>query len=301
MVSANARPTQLGQARPIHVGGTRSAATATGIRPTTAQGAGHASPHGPAARATSVPATRPDQHERRARSTAALDGQRDRQRAARRRSAPPRMQAAPACVGDVTQHRRRRCARLGSTMPSRSRSACTAISSAAPPVKPRSAAGEMKLASVPRRSAPIGQLHHADQQRDDERELDVAAGCPTAASGASIANSASELALVGPDITCRLEPNSAATDARHHRGVEPVLRRQPGEGGERDALRQHQQRAEQAGERVGAQRVARHLADPVAQHSGQDRRAAEGIGVQGHAAAGDSGRVGTRGRRAARS
>src|SRR5690606_19257902 len=34
---------------------------------------------------------------------------------------------------------------------------------------------------------------------------------PAAASGASTAYSASELALVGPDMTWRLEPNSAAT------------------------------------------------------------------------------------------
>src|SRR6185436_6388691 len=36
-------------------------------------------------------------------------------------------------------------------------------------------------------------------------------GLPTAASGASIAAMASELVLVGPDITWRLEPNKAAT------------------------------------------------------------------------------------------
>ena len=43
--------------------------------------------------------------------------------------------------------------------------------------------------------------------------------------------------------------------ARHDRGVEAVLRRQPGQRREREALRQHEQRAEQAGERIGAQRV----------------------------------------------
>ena len=49
--------------------------------------------------------------------------------------------AEPGCVGAVS--------------PSRSGSACTAISTAAPDVNPNSAAGEMKLASEPRRNAPI--------------------------------------------------------------------------------------------------------------------------------------------------
>jgi hypothetical protein len=43
----------------------------------------------------------------------------------------------------------------GAARPSRSVSECTAISAAAPVMKPRSAEGEMKLATEPRRSAPI--------------------------------------------------------------------------------------------------------------------------------------------------
>jgi hypothetical protein len=35
-------------------------------------------------------------------------------------------------------------------------------------------------------------------------------GLKAIASGESMANRASELALVGPDMTCQLEPNSAA-------------------------------------------------------------------------------------------
>ena len=55
------------------------------------------------------------------------------------------------------------------------------------------------------------ELHRADQHGDGERERDVRRASRRAASGASVANRASELALVGPETTCQLEPNSAAT------------------------------------------------------------------------------------------
>ena len=51
-------------------------------------------------------------------------------------------------------------------------------------------------------------------------------------------------------------------DARHDRGVEAVFGRQPGQRRERDALRQHQQRAEQAGDEVGAHARAIDPANP---------------------------------------
>ena len=70
------------------------------------------------------------------------------------------------------QQRPRRCA-AGGGRPSRSGSACTAISAAAPPMKPRSAAGEMKLASAPRRSAPISHCIGRPARVTRERELDV--------------------------------------------------------------------------------------------------------------------------------
>ena len=43
----------------------------------------------------------------------------------------------------------------GEGRPSRSVSECSAISAAAPVMKPRNADGEMKFATPPRRSAPI--------------------------------------------------------------------------------------------------------------------------------------------------
>ncbi len=93
--------------------------------------------------------------------------------------------------------------------PNRSRNAWIAISAAAPPVKPSSAAGEMKLASVPSRNAPTPNCSTPTtivtvSARSMYEPL------PGTASGAIIAKSASEFALVGPDITCQLDPNTAA-------------------------------------------------------------------------------------------
>ena len=97
----------------------------------------------------------------------------------------------------------------GAATPSRSVSACSAISAAAPLVKPCSADGEMKLASAPRRSAPISHCITPTSTVTASASW-MYCGEPTAASGASTANSASEFAFVGPETTCQLEPNSAA-------------------------------------------------------------------------------------------
>ena len=77
-------------------------------------------------------------------------------------------------------------------------------------MKPRSAAGEMKLAMLPRRSVPIASCI-APTSTVTASASAMYCGEPTTASGARVANRASELALVGPETTCQLEPNSAAT------------------------------------------------------------------------------------------
>ena len=51
-------------------------------------------------------------------------------------------------------------------------------------------------------------------------------------------------------------------DRRQHRAVEAVLRRHPGQRREGDALRQHDQRADEARRQVGAQRRARDAMAP---------------------------------------
>jgi hypothetical protein len=47
-------------------------------------------------------------------------------------------------------------------------------------------------------------------------------GLPATASGASVAASAKETALLGPDIRCRLEPNSAATAHGSTAAAKPI-------------------------------------------------------------------------------
>ncbi len=67
----------------------------------------------------------------------------------------------------------------------------------------------MKLASTPRRSAPISHCMTPTITVTASASW-MYSGLKAMASGESMANRASELALVGPDMTCRLEPNSAA-------------------------------------------------------------------------------------------
>ena len=73
------------------------------------------------------------------------------------------------------------------------------------------------------------ELEQAHQQRERQHELDVRRRCRGAASGAIVANTTSDIALVGPrDLVPRRAPERR-DDRRHHRAVEAVLRRQAGE------------------------------------------------------------------------
>ncbi|MDT4843069.1 hypothetical protein FQZ97_769870 [compost metagenome] len=99
---------------------------------------------------------------------------------------------------------------VGTCSPNTSFSAYSPISVAAPQVKPSSTDGEIKLASEPSRSVPTASCITPTTMVTASASP-IYAGLPANASGLSMANNASELALVGPDITCQLEPNSAAT------------------------------------------------------------------------------------------
>ena len=52
-------------------------------------------------------------------------------------------------------------------------------------------------------------------------------------------------------------------DRRHHRGVEPVLRRQTGKRGERDALGQDDDRADEPSDGIGPQRCTVYAGPPA--------------------------------------
>jgi len=51
-------------------------------------------------------------------------------------------------------------------------------------------------------------------------------------------------------------PPQRRDDGRHHRGIETVFRGQPGNGGKRHRLRQHNERAGEGGDGVGLERFA---------------------------------------------
>ena len=140
----------------------------------------------------------------------------------------------------------------------------TAISTAAPAVKPTTTVCDTKLTSVPSRSAPSAELDHADQERQRQHQLHVlgAAGDRQRADGGE-----------DDDRDRRRRPRhqvprrapQRGDDRRHHRRVEAVLRRHAGDGGERNALRHQHDAAGQPGDRVGAQRAA---VDAVAASAG---------------------------------
>ena len=70
-------------------------------------------------------------------------------------------------------------------------------------------------------------------------------------------------------------------DRRHHRRVQTVFRRHAGERREGDALRQHDDRADQAGERVGAQRVAVDPRPPAQEREQARNRGASALETVG--------------------
>ena len=106
--------------------------------------------------------------------------------------------AAHACQGEARP-----------VAPIRPASAYQPISPAAPLVKPSITEGEMKFASVPIRASANSSCIKPTPSVSASASGTTRLASP-AASGTSIAPSASEVALVGPDKTCRLDPASAA-------------------------------------------------------------------------------------------
>ncbi len=96
--------------------------------------------------------------------------------------------------------------------PKKLRSCEAMISRPAPAVKPITTVCEMKLTTVPRRARPSSSMIAPDMNDS------VSASCtyspePGVASGARVANTNSDTALVGPDTACHDDPHSAATIA----------------------------------------------------------------------------------------
>ena len=83
---------------------------------------------------------------------------------------------------------------------------------AAPAVKPSTTVCETKFTTRPMRSAPMASMI-APARNDSVSTRLTYSPDPGTASGATVANTNSETALVGPETACQDEPNSAATMA----------------------------------------------------------------------------------------
>ena len=121
-------------------------------------------------------------------------------------------------------------------------------------MKPRNAAGEMKLAIVPRRRAPIRNCIVPTSTVTASASA-MYSGEPTARAAPGSRTARASWRWSAPDdVPARAEQRR--DDARNDRGVEAVLRRQAGQRREGDSLRQDEQRAEHAGDR-STRRLAR--------------------------------------------
>ena len=87
-----------------------------------------------------------------------------------------------------------------------------AMRMAAPAVKPMMTVCEMKLTSAPSRARPIASwIRPARKVSVSTRPMNC--GLPGSASGLIEANTTIEIAVVGPDTRCQLDPHRAATMA----------------------------------------------------------------------------------------
>src|SRR3989338_1789926 len=84
-----------------------------------------------------------------------------------------------------------------------------AMSNAAPAVKPMTTVCEMKLTSTPMRARPRINWNNPVKKVSVSTML-MNSGEPGSAKGLMAANTAMEIAVVGPDTRCQLDPNSAA-------------------------------------------------------------------------------------------
>jgi hypothetical protein len=100
---------------------------------------------------------------------------------------------------------------------------------------------------------PHRQLHRTDQQAQREHQRDVVGAAWNRQRRDRGEHDQRQRVGRAADLLPRRAPQRG-DDRRHHRAVEPVLRRQPGQRRIRNTLRQHDQRADEAGHRVGAHR-----------------------------------------------
>src|SRR4029453_3783107 len=86
------------------------------------------------------------------------------------------------------------------------------ISSPTPAVNPTTTVLEMKLATPPSRAMPSASSIAPDSN-DNVSASRMYSADPGIATGESVANTSSEIEVVGPDTVCHDEPHNAATAA----------------------------------------------------------------------------------------
>ena len=147
-------------------------------------------------------------------------------------------------------------------MPKKLRTWLAAMRMAAPAVKPITTVCEMKLTSTPMRASPSTSWKTPTRKVSVSTRLDV-----LRRAGFGLVRERGEDGdrdrggRAGNEVPAGAEQRG--DDRRHHGGVEAVLRRQAGDGGEGDALRQDDQRAGEAGDQVVAQCLPTYQRPPL--------------------------------------
>ena len=100
----------------------------------------------------------------------------------------------------------------GTDTPKKFLSCAATIRRPAPAVNATITVCEMKFTSAPRRATPIANWRRP-MTSASVRTSSMYGALPGSASGAIVASTTSEIALVGPEIWCHDEPQSAATTA----------------------------------------------------------------------------------------
>ena len=117
------------------------------------------------------------------------------------------------------------------------------------------------------------ELQQTHQQRERQHELDVRVGAGRGQRRHRREHDEGKRVGRAGNLMPRRTPQRR-DDGGQHRAVEAVLWRHAGERGVRDALRQDDQRADESGQEVGAQRRARHTVAPREERKELQRPAA---------------------------
>ncbi len=152
-----------------------------------------------------------------------------------------------------------------------------AMSSAAPAVKPMMTVCEMKLTSTPSRASPIASwIRPVSRVSVSTRLMNCA--LPGSASGLIEANTTIEIAVVGPDTRCQLDPHSAPTMAGTIAAYRPYSGGSPAMVANATACGSTMSAPVKRGDGIGLERLRGDIRPPA--QEGQQTVQPERAGVQ---------------------